>query len=34
MGINDEFVLTAPRAQGPTLVDDLMPSVAAVGAFA
>jgi putative nucleotidyltransferase with HDIG domain len=33
MGIDDEFVLTAPRAFGPSLVEDLMPSVSAA-AFA
>lgn len=32
-GIDDEFVLTAPRAFGPSLVEDLMPGVAAA-AFA
>ena len=32
-GIDDEFVLTAPRAFGPSLVEDLMPSVSAA-AFA
>jgi len=34
MGIDEEFVLTAPRALGPTLVDDLMPGIAAAAAFA
>jgi putative nucleotidyltransferase with HDIG domain len=33
MGIDDEFVLTAPRAFGPSLVEDLMPRVSAA-AFA
>jgi putative nucleotidyltransferase with HDIG domain len=33
MGMDDEFVLTAPRAFGPSLVDDLMPSISAA-AFA
>jgi putative nucleotidyltransferase with HDIG domain len=33
MGIDDEFVLTAPRAFGPSLVEDLMPSISAA-AFA
>jgi putative nucleotidyltransferase with HDIG domain len=33
-GIDEEFVLTAPRAFGPSLVEDLMPNVAAVAALA
>jgi putative nucleotidyltransferase with HDIG domain len=33
MGIDQEFVLTAPRALGPSLVEDLMPSISAA-AFA
>ena len=33
MGIDDEFVLTAPRAPGPSLVDDLRPNISAA-AFA
>jgi putative nucleotidyltransferase with HDIG domain len=34
MGIDDEFVLTAPGSFGDSLVDDLMPTGGAVAAFA